>query len=113
MSLGAYNSTTAILRLLIDAGGDVNRRDSDGEPPLFPAIYCENVDDSEDKVHMLLTQPSLDVSIKFEGRTAKQHAYYHDRPHLAEMIAHEVSGKVGWAACGHMFCVDRVWCCCG
>ena len=36
MFYGARNSTTAILQLLIDAGGDVNRKSS-GDPPLFAA----------------------------------------------------------------------------
>ena len=54
------NSTAAILQLLIDAGGDVNR-ESLGKPPLFTAFIGTA---SEDKVPVLLAQPSLDFTIE-------------------------------------------------
>ena len=65
MTSGVAHSTVDILQLLIDAGGDVNR-ESYGEPPLFPALRYKR----EDKVRVLLAQPSLDFTIKYDGKTA-------------------------------------------
>ena len=89
MHYGAHDSTAAILQLLIDAGGDVNR-ESGGQPPLFPAVWGDN---SEDNVRVLLAQPSLDFTIKYEGKTPEQYARDEGEPALADMIAQEVSGK--------------------
>ena len=89
MSWGAYVSTTAILQLLIDAGGDVNRKSS-GEPPLFPAVRSYN---SKDNVRVLLAQPSLDFTIKYNGKTPEQYALDNGKPAVADMIAQEVSRK--------------------
>ena len=80
--------TTAILQLLIDAGGDVNR-ESNHQPPLFWAVE----DNSEDKVRVVLAQPSLDFTILFEGQISEQYARDEDKPALADMIAQEVSGN--------------------
>ena len=88
---GAADSTAAMLQLLIDAGGDVNR-ESDEVPPLFGAIDGY-YNDSEANVRVLLAQPSLDLSIKYEGKTPEQYACDMRRPVLANMIAQEVSGK--------------------
>ena len=49
MYYGTIRSTAAILQLLIDAGGDVNRS-SHGQPPLFWAVG----ENREDKVRVLL-----------------------------------------------------------
>ena len=88
MFYGAFNSTAAILQLLIDAGGDVNR-ESGGVPPLS-AVPGRN---SEDKVRVLLAQPSLDLTITYNGKTPEQHARDCGRPAVAAMIAREVSGN--------------------
>ena len=81
----ACNSTAAILQLLIDAGGDVNR-ESGGDLPLFSAAG------SADRVHVVLAQPCLDVSVTFHGQTLEQYARGPGFPMLADMIAQEVSG---------------------
>ena len=70
--LGAHNSTSTILQLLMDAGGDVNR-DSGRVPLLFIAVRGFN---SEDKVRVLLAQPYLDLTTKYKGRTSEQDARY-------------------------------------
>ena len=85
---GARYSTVAILQLLIDAGGDVNRY-SGGAPPLYWAV----AGNSEDRVRVLLAQPSLDLTIKWDGKTPERYARAEGAPALATMIAQEVSGK--------------------
>ena len=107
MWYGTYYSTAAILQLLIDAGGDVNR-ESCGQPPLFTAVRGNN---SEDKVRVLLAQPSLDFTIKHKGKTPEQYARDYPRPAVADMIAQEVSGKglPVFTACALTVCV---WRCC-
>ena len=89
MANGAGYSSAAILQLLIDAGGDVNRM-SVGEPPLFYAVDGN----SKDNVRVLLAQPSLDFTVMHTGKTAEQYARDNGRPGLADMIAEEVSE--GW-----------------
>ena len=84
---GAWCSTADILELLIDAGGDVNRM-SAGEPPLFTVLDLNNC---EDKVRVLLAQPSLDCTIKYCGKTPVQYARDNSRQVPADMIAQEVS----------------------
>ena len=85
---GTFHSTVAIVQLVIDAGGDVNRK-SVGQPPLFTAV----VNNSEDKVRMLLAQPSLDLTITYKGKTPEEYGRYNDNPAVADVIAQEVSGK--------------------
>ena len=87
MHSGAYNSTAAILQLVIDAGGDINR-ESGGEPPLLTAVRGEN---SEDNVRVLLAEPSLDFTIKSEGKTPEQVARDCGKSAVADLIAQEVS----------------------
>ena len=93
MYYGAIESTAAMLQLLIDAGGDVNRS-SGGEPPLFSAVQAWKVDN----VRVLLAQPSLDCTAPREGETPEQCARIIRRCAVANMIAQEVSGKglPGW-----------------
>ena len=88
---GAFRSTAAILQLLIDAGGDVNR-ESCGRPPLFPAVL--SISNSKDTVRVLLAQPSLEFAIEsYDGETPEQYARDFGTPVVADMIAQEVSGK--------------------
>ena len=97
-------STATTLQLLIDAGGDISwncRR----VPPLFAAVRGVN---SEDKLRVLLAQPSLDLTIKYECRSPEQFARYHDRPALADMIAQEVSCCVAWR-CADAVLLLKVW----
>ena len=88
MAEGARYSTAAILQLLIDAGGDVNR-ETDGRPPLFWAMD----DIREDNVRVLLAQPSLDFTIKCDGKTPQQYARDTGKPAAVDVIAQEVSWK--------------------
>ena len=89
MYYGTRYSTAGILLLLIDAGGDVNREIFAG-PPLFPAVWGRN---SEDNVRVLLTQPCLDFTIKYNGNTPEDFARTYGTPAVADMIAQEVSVK--------------------
>ena len=68
---GSTLSTTAILQLLIDAGGDVNE-ESNGLPPLLAAVRRDF--NREDNVRVLLAQPSLNVAVKWDCKTPEQHA---------------------------------------
>ena len=93
---GATYSTSAILQLLIDAGGDVHR-ESWGQPPLIAAVRGDN---GEDNVRVLLAQPSLDFTTKFMGKTPEQYARDAHRPALADMITRgEREGLVRTTAC--------------
>ena len=65
MYYGVYNSTVAMLQLLIDTGGDVNWK-SGGRPPLFTAAVGDH---SEDNVRVLLAQPCLGFTIQYDGHT--------------------------------------------
>ena len=86
MYYGARFSTAGILLLLIDAGGDVNR-ETYVLPPLFAAVWGNNW---EDNVRVLLAQPSLDFTIKYDGYTPEQYARDKGWPEVADMIAQEV-----------------------
>ena len=89
MSCAARDSTTDILQLLIDAGGDVNRR-SDRELPLFAALYGQR----EDNFPVLLAQPSLDLTVTNDGRTPEQYAFTYGSFDLVMDVWREVS--YGW-----------------
>ena len=86
MGCGACYGTSDILRLLIKAGGDVNRA-SGGAPPLFHAI-CGN---NEDTVRVLLAEPTLDMTATWSGQTADMYARHSSLPTLADLIVEEVS----------------------
>ena len=90
MWCGAYCSTAAMLQLLIDAGGDVNRK-SDRSLPLNAASEGNRTRTREDAVRVLLAQPSLDFTIKHAGHTPEECARYNGAPALANMITQEVS----------------------
>ena len=49
--------------------------------------------DSMDKLLVLLAQPCLDFTTKYEDKTPEQYARDNDRPAVADMIAQEVSRK--------------------
>ena len=87
MWCGAACSTADMLQLLIDAGGDVNRK-SDGLAPLISAVDGDNC---ERVVPVLLAQPSLYFTIKYAGITLEQYAHDYGTPAVAAMIAQEVS----------------------
>ena len=95
MYYGARCSTAGTLQLLIDAGGDVNRK-SAGMPPLISTVDGDN---REDKTLVLLAQPSLDLTIQYAGHTPEQWARAFGWPAVADIIAQEVSGKGLLAAC--------------
>ena len=84
-------STAGILQLLIDAGGNVNRK-SYGQPPLFTAAVGDH---SEDSMRVLLAQPSLHLTLTYDGKSSQQYARDKGKPALADMIAQEVSGRAG------------------
>ena len=87
MTTGARHSTAAILQLLIDVGGDVNRGVS-GRPLLFPAIDGGR----EDNVEVLLAQPCTDLTVTNHGKTLEQYVRNSGGPAVADLIADEVSG---------------------
>ena len=89
MFCGTYHSTAAILQLLIDAGGDINRKSND-EPTLFTAVRGFK---SEGNVRVLLVQPSLDFTITYDGKRPEKYARDKGKPVVADMIAQEVRRK--------------------
>ena len=100
MYYGACYCASAILQLLVDAGGDVNKR-SDGRPPLYWALSLNR----ECSLSVLLSQPSLDVTAAFEGKTPEQYAADRDYIALADMITLEVGGGRGCRLCGCAVCM--------
>ena len=121
MYYGAVESTADILLLLIDAGGGVNR-ECDGRAPLFWAVHGN----SEDKVRVLLAQPTLDFTITSNKKTPEQYARDSRRvkPAVAALISQEVriglqprelkGSRRGIPRCNHipLSCL-RCWRCCG
>ena len=87
MPSGAHTSTPDILQLLIDAGGELTVGVG-GTPPLFAALSFVR----EDNVRVLLAQPSLDLTYKYEGKTPEQYARetHWVPPALADVVAEEV-----------------------
>ena len=90
MMHGAINATAEILQLLIDAGGDVNRktgglvsRDSVGSSLLCMAVYHRCVD----SVRVLLAQPRLSDATLLSGRSEAMAAR---EPDLESAISEEV-----------------------
>ena len=95
MCFGAWYSTTAILQLLIDAGGDVNQGGG-VEPALFAAVRGVR---SKDNVRVLLAQPSLDCTIGYLDETPEQWARDKGGRAVADMIAREVGRRWGLRLC--------------
>ena len=85
MYRGASHGTSAILQLLIDAGGDVNV-ESGGQTPLFPAVQFKR----PSNVRLLMAQPCLDLAVTFKGNPSESFARDKGRVDLADLIAHEV-----------------------
>ena len=73
------------LELLFDVGGDVNQTYS-GRPPLFWAILVG----STENVDLILDHQGLDLTTKWEGKTAEQYARSLNKPNIAIQIAKEV-----------------------
>ena len=87
MWYAAITSSADNLQLLLDAGGDVNRKSS-GEPPLFAAVRWNK----RDNVRVLLAQPCLDfTTTSYEDKAPEQYAHDNGKPAVADMIAQEVS----------------------
>ena len=87
-----------ILQTLIDAGGDVNWQ-YHGEPLLFHAVgkYTADRNDPQGRVRVLLAEPSLDLTVTFDGKTPEQWAEEHGKLVLGRMVAEEVGDMVAIA----------------
>ena len=85
MAHGTFDSSAAILELLIDAGGDVNR-ESYGQSPVFIVLEANR----DDSLRVLLAQPCLDFTVDYYGKSPHQYAQYLDNRALADIIAQEV-----------------------
>ena len=88
MWAGAQHSSASTLQLLIDVGGDTNRADHGG-PPLFTAITSSK--SSEEKVRLLLADPSLDLTKKYKGKTPEEYAHHSGTRVMVDSISREVS----------------------
>ena len=103
MQYSVTRSSAAILQLLIDAGGDINRGSS--LVPLWSGRYIK-----EGNVWVLLALPSLDLTVTDAGKTLERYARDCYQHITADMIALEVRGR----SCA---CVVHHWCgaehCCG
>ena len=85
---GVDDSTTAILHLLIDAGGDVNR-ESWGELPLVLPVKTLN----KPGLRVLLATPSLNLDVAQDGKAPEDRVRnrYSLMDELADLIVEEVS----------------------
>ena len=79
-----------ILELVVDAGGDVNA-ETFGWLPLVLAVRTTST--TGEMVAALLAQPCLDVHVTYLGRSVEALAVEHGKPHVADLIAREVSGS--------------------
>ena len=85
MYYGVDRSTTAILQLLIDAGGNPDR---DGRARLLTYVAVDAF--RRDSLQVLLAQPCLDCTVAHKGITAEYYARRNRRSALADMVASEV-----------------------
>ena len=90
MWYGTRNGVPAILQLLIDAGGDVNRK-CGGSRPLERAVQR---DIGDTLVPLLLAEPSLDCARAFGVRPLEVAVRAVAIPALADAIVHEVTQRV-------------------
>ena len=94
---GAYDSTAAVLQLVIDAGGDVNQS-RDGAMQLFAAVRCHIEGNAR-----VPAQPCLDLTIALEGDTPEQYVTPEFDPALVDVIAQEMRGEEGCPFCTGAF----------
>ena len=83
----------AILQLLVDAGGDVNR--GSGGPHPAPPVFLVLRDGQGDPspcLRVLLSEPGLDLAVTdaADGKTAEQYARTKGKPGAADIIRNEV-----------------------
>ena len=86
MHSGVLNGTADIVQQLLDAGGDVNA-ESFGVRPVFVAAASAD----EAVIRVLLSDRTLDLSVRMEGKTADEWARERGRATVADMIHDEVS----------------------
>ena len=87
-------STPDILRLVIEAGGDVNRA-SYGDLPIFAALATERCDEATERLRVLLSHPELDLSITdAAGHSPVEAAVAGRREEWADLIRDEVRVRV-------------------
>ena len=81
-----------LLRLLIAAGGDVNRASS-----AWPLLFLAVRENRLDSVHVLLGQPTLDLAATHNGMSPEQFArdLPLDRVAVTSAIEHEVMSRCG------------------
>ncbi len=75
--LCARYGTASVLRELLAGGGDVNIPCASGESPLLALVWGKNRD-AEERLRLLLREPSLDLSVRWRGRTTEEWAHVRD-----------------------------------
>ena len=94
MERGVANGTPDILQLLVDAGGDVNRKDGGRPLPIFTAA-ASNAGDVVGKLRVLLALPAVNLAVTNAGKSPVEHATVRSKPVLAAMIR-DVVGSWFW-----------------
>ena len=85
MSTACFWATGALFKIVVAAGGDVNRV-SGGRPPLFNAVEARN----EETARALLEDPRVDLATLHTGMSAEEYARDRNRPGIEVEIAREV-----------------------
>ena len=92
MYSGVVNGTPVILQQLLDAGGDVNAEISGRVPRRLVFVAVASADEAV--VRVLLSHPTLDLSVTMEGKTAEECAREWGRTAVADMIHDEVRPRL-------------------
>ena len=94
MHSGVVNGTPVILQQLLDAGGDVNADVSGVTLPPRRLVFVAAASADEAVVRVLLSHPTLDLSVTMEGKTAEECAREWGRTAVADMIHDEVRPRL-------------------
>jgi ankyrin repeat protein len=93
----AYRGSVDVMRVLIDAGGDVGAVTDRGQTPLI--ILLQTAGDSPTvggdpdtvaRLRVLLSSPTTDLQVRYEGKTAHEWAQEAGLEHLASLVGNEV-----------------------
>jgi hypothetical protein len=103
MTEGCLCSSYEILQLLIDAGGDVNERNTDTRPALLFCILTSCLINGTAKIKLLLAQPLLDLAKQYNGIGVSKIAKSEGHSVLADIIKREIKRR---AALTHKQLVD-------
>ena len=89
-----WRGHTNVVRILVNAGADVNAEDSDGDPLLFEGVWRGHTE-----IVRILVNAGADVSAPdARGRSALSRAQFYDHPEIVQILlaAPSVAPELGW-----------------